>query len=183
MLHAQLAALMLAATTLAVSGCGKSSSTSTQSATSSTAGTTPATTPATPSSTTVAVAPAGGQPLTKARLIAKANSICRRANTQRDALTARTEPELARILSEGLAYDRGEASALGKLVPPAAMASDWQQLLTNLQAIVEDTKKTIPLLQSGISGNAQPFIQAGKEAQKHVAIIATHDGLTVCAGV
>ena len=81
MLHSQLAALALAATTLAVSGCGGSSKTE------------PAKTTASTTSGTAKTE--SGAPLTRAEFIARGEAICAHANAELNSHPIRSPKESA----------------------------------------------------------------------------------------
>jgi hypothetical protein len=124
MSRTQLAAIAVAATALAISGCGGSSKTS------ATATTTAA---STPPASTADTAPPNGKPLTRAALIAAGDAICARANAKTIVLQASSIKELARIYPQVAIYHRAEAAELKKLVPPASLANDWSRMISDLE--------------------------------------------------
>jgi ABC-type Fe3+-hydroxamate transport system substrate-binding protein len=146
MSHTQLAALALAAASLALCGCGGSSKTTVSTAASSAAATTATTTTiastSLPAATTVKVAV--GAPLTRAQLLAKGDAICARINVQVDKVTtqASSSPNVSRQeFYEGIpkvARDYAtEANELSKLVPPASLAHNWETILSDLHRYVQ----------------------------------------------
>ena len=126
MLHAQIAALVLAATTLATAGCGGSSKTG-----STGASTGPAAASTTAASTTTKLA--AGKPLTRAELIAKADAICKQFNAQRKLVKFRSTADYVRLLPVMAGYEATVHAKLGNLVPPASIANEWQQIVGGFQ--------------------------------------------------
>ncbi|HEY5194642.1 MAG TPA: hypothetical protein VIJ39_12320 [Solirubrobacteraceae bacterium] len=173
----RIAALALTATTLAASGCGGStkSSSSTQSA----AVTTPATqaTSSTQSSSTVAAGP-----LTKAELITKADAICYAVNAKRASNVLSSSQQITLAVQQLSAAEQNAASELTKLKPPTSMASDWQTILLNAQTAAEATAKL------AIYAHTNPHRLLGypeytilRKAQQQMNAIAARDGFKDCS--
>jgi hypothetical protein len=182
----QLAALALAAIALTAAGCGgssKSQTTTTTASTPSTTSTTASTTTAATSTptTTTHVTIATGKPLATATWITKGDAICARASARLATLHINTLADYARVLPQGAAYDRAEAEELGKLVPPAAKAHDWQLMIVAVENFAEDTSKAIPFLVAKESAAAQPLIVAGGNDRRQMAAIAKRNGFKVCS--
>lgn len=173
MLHAQFAALTLVVTTVAASGCGGSSKAT--SATPAAATSAPATTSSAVAETTSTEA---GKTLTRAELIAKAGVICAGVNAKRAAITIRSRRDFPR-LKEVATYEQVAATELGKLVPPASMASDWRQIVANAQALAYDTAK---YGEYAIASNAAAgsMATAGTASLQQMIIIAKRDGFKEC---
>jgi hypothetical protein len=181
MLLVQFAALALAATTL-VSGCGGSSktgSTSTAAANTTTATTASAATTPAPTVTTITIAT--GTPLARSVWISKGDAICASANTKLNSTTVRSTQDFARLLPQAAAYDHTEATELSKLVPPTAMASDWVQIVTELQKFSELSAKAGEYARVNNLSAAKPVTQAGNTAQRQLVAIAKRDGFKVCS--
>lgn len=202
MSHSKLAAIVIAAVALGVSGCGGSSktgstttvaSTPTQTTTAqtTTAQTTPAqTTSAQTSSTpTTPVLPSTGEPikiksgtpLTRRVLIAKAEPICERANAELDSTKIKSIEDYARVLPQTASYDRIEANELSKLVPPAAMAKAWTEIVTGLQKFGEYTEMVAEYAQAKKFTTAVPIFTAGRATHEKLAAIAKRNGFKECA--
>jgi hypothetical protein len=181
MLPMHVATLMLAATTLAVCGCGGASKTETTAST-----TTPAQS-TTQAQTTAATTPKEiqvktGSPLTRATWIAKGDAICMRINAKLAVTNNSTEQDLARNLPVAARYDRLEAAELSKLVPPAPMASDWSKVLKDLQKFATYTTTVAGYARANRFPEATPIVDAGNAVQKELTVIAARDGFKECSG-
>jgi hypothetical protein len=197
MSHSKLAAIVIAAVALGVSGCGGSSktgstttvaSTPTQTTTAQTTST-QTTTAQTSSTTTTPVLPSTGEPikiksgtpLTRRVLIAKAEPICERANTELDSTKIKSIEDYARVLPQTASYDRIEANELSKLVPPAAMAKAWTEIVTDLQKFGEYTEMVAEYAQAKKFTTAVPIFTAGRATHEKLAGIAKRNGFKECA--
>jgi predicted outer membrane protein len=114
MLQAQFVVLALVIIVTAA-GCGSAK------------GKTPATTSSYTATATTASETQSGKPLTRAEWIAAGEAICKRTNAQLGSLHIKSLKDYARVLPQAASYDQAESSELGRLVPPASMASDWKK--------------------------------------------------------
>ena len=180
MLRTQFAALTLAVTALAASGCGESSKTTSNSSatTTATASTTGASGPTTPPATSVKVAT--GAPLSRARFIAAADAICAQTNTKLAAVTVITSKEFARQLPEVVIYDTTEISELSKLVPPPALAHDWETILTDFHGFTEDSNLVAQKLKAKDPKTVAPTVTAAQNLHRSLDAIAARDGFRHC---
>lgn len=186
MLHAQLAALALAATTLAASGCGGSSkTTSTDSpAAATTAAQSTTSAQITPAVTTAEVIKVqAGTPLSRTVWIAKGDAICARTNTKLSVGTAHTTQQLAQDLPRAASYDHTEAMELSKIVPPADKASDWQQVITGFQKFGELTAQAGEELKNSTFSASSAVLIKATAVQRQATIIAMRDGFKQCSQV
>jgi hypothetical protein len=175
-----LTALALATGALAVAGCGGSSkSTATTAASTPPATTTTATTP-TATVTAAAVTFASGTPLSHTVWIARGDKICAHANTELSTGTLRSPQAFASALSRAAVYDKTEASELGKLVPPASEASDWKQIVNDIQLFGEYTSKVAEDTRAGNNEAAHPLLLQGEAIHARLAAIARRAGFTQC---
>lgn len=180
MLHAQLAALVLAATTLAASGCGGSTkNSSTTTATGATA--TTATTSAASPTTTAVIRPPTGKPLTRSQWIAKADAICARANTRVSSITIVSEKEFTRQIPQVATYNRTETGELSKLVPPASMTSAWTRLLKEYALYDEYTNRIAQYAQANNYISAGPVLHTAEKIRAQIAALAKSDGFKQCS--
>jgi hypothetical protein len=138
-MRTRLPALVLVAAVLAIAGCGGSSKTSSSS---SSTNTTSAGTTAT-SATTAAVTTSSGPPLSKSQLVARAGAICKRVAAELNAAPSklRSEQDVVHIAALRVGIEQKALTELSKLTPPASMKQGYQQLLTDRQTLIEDTKK------------------------------------------
>jgi hypothetical protein len=181
MLHAQLAALALVTISLAASGCdgsSKSKTTSTAAAattTSTTAATTTATTPS------ITVTAPTGKPLTRAQLIARADTICAGTNQKLSTISVVDKNEFARVLPQVAIYFSGETNELSKLAPPKSMTQGWTQLLSDFRLYSEYTNTVAKYAQVNNFHSAAPLIHDAEELHQKLVILAKHEGFTHCS--
>jgi hypothetical protein len=111
MSRTRLAALALTAGALAGSGCGEAAKSSN-----------------------------GSGPLTRAELIAKADTICLGINAKRAATKFTASlAESARLLPALVAYDRAAVTELRKLIPPPSMANGLKEITAYVQTLANVT--------------------------------------------
>jgi hypothetical protein len=174
------AALALAATALAVSGCGGSSkpNSSTTAAATTTTATTAAST-ALPPATVLKVAT--GTPLTHAQLIAKADEICGRTNVKRAAIVTTSRAQFGQAMPQVAIYDATESAELSKLVPPQALRHDWGLILGDLQLYTQYTNAVAGYARTNKLNSAAPLIETAERIHLRMASIAERDGVVRCA--
>ncbi len=130
-----------------------------------------------------------GPPLTRAQLIARATPICQQTiNRAREAektlaaasspsallhALAATAPALAAVQSRAVAQ-------LRDLNPPAALAHDWQSLLSGLQRLAESTAQIGADAKTKGIGAVKGAAAAGRGTRSKVLAIGARDGLAVC---
>lgn len=177
----QLAVIGLAAAALTATGCGGSSKKNAASTTASvvTSATTAAQTK--PSSTGAEIKISSGKPLSRAAWISKGDTICGRVNVKLSTTSAHTQQDYARLLPQSAAYERQEAVELSKLVPPARMRADWQQVVTDLQKFSELSIRTGEYAAVNKFQSAMPIARAGNKAQEEMVLVAKRDGFKVCS--
>jgi hypothetical protein len=174
----RLAALALAATTVAVAGCGGSTKSSSQTTASS--GTPPESVSHTDS---VAQSKAPTKQLTRAELIARGDEICARVNARRNAITIRTPADVA-LLVPLAAYERTAFDELGNLTPPASMAADWKIIVATAQALAEDTGKAGETAgKTNAQAAAHGPLMAFRQAQQLLSVTAARAGFKDCAEI
>jgi hypothetical protein len=164
MSRTRLAALALAATTLAASGCG---------------GTTKSSSQAAPPAQAESHTQTG--PLTRTELIAKADAICSRVNAQLASTAIRSTHDYARLLPQVAAYEQTELAELGKLTPPASMASDWQQILASTRTLAGDTAKIAEYAKSNNLKAARALLTTATTAQQQMLATAKRNGFKDCS--
>jgi hypothetical protein len=177
MLSVRLTALAAVAATLAVSGCGKSASTTTTTTSAANTQT------ATGQTSTEAAKPVSSTPISSAELISKANSICRRVAARRASNRAETREQIAQVASELASFERGISAELATLAPPTSLANDWQQILTGARTLASDTAKVGEYARANqLQTPAVAGIIADRAKVEHqLLVIAKHDGFTDCA--
>ncbi|MGC2373181.1 MAG: hypothetical protein WA484_04825 [Solirubrobacteraceae bacterium] len=168
----QLAALALAATTLAASGCGGSSKSSSQTTSTAQVGATAQT-----GST------ANAKPITQAELTAAANAICGRIRARLAQNKFTTQQEIGRAAPGIAAYERSSLVELEKLVPPPSLAGDWAQIVAGIRTLASDAAKIGEYERANRletpAGHA--FLLTTGIHGKFAASIAKRDGIDRCA--
>lgn len=186
MLHVHLAALALAAVAMAVSGCGSSSKSATATPSSAEAATTPtssttSTATPTPTTTLTAVKLATGRPLTRAKWLARGDSICTRLNAQLAASSVTSVRQLGQVLPQAAAYERAELAKLVKLVPPSADATGWQKFLTETQQWAEDSTLLGQSARTAEFTLNEPLVAVTRRLHEHLAHRAKQEGFKECS--
>lgn len=182
MSRTRLAALTLAATALAASGCGGSSKNTASPSATATTGTIAAggagASESIPSPASIKAAT--GKPLSRARFIAAADAICAKTNTKLAAVTVITSKELARQLPQVVIYDATETDELSKLVPPASLAQDWSRILNDFHRFTEYSRAVAKDVQAKNIKAASPSIVAAQKLHQELNATATRDGFRHC---
>lgn len=142
-MRTRLSTLVLIATVLTVTGCGGGSS-STGSSTASATGTGSTSTATTgASSTSPSTTAATGKALSAPRLVAQADAICGKLNQELAAAKDEygTQAQAARVAAQRAGVEQTALNELSKLTPPTAIADDWQQMIADRRALIEDLNK------------------------------------------
>ena len=173
--HLRLVAVALATTSIAASGCGGSSKTSSGTASTPTGSSTSHTesSPTEPSTQT--------GPLTRAELIAQADTICRRLNQKRLSTTVGARQTYADVLTPVAAYDQAAAAQMRKLTPPASIAKDWNQIVSGTQAIADAMTATVAYAKAGKLKEAEPLSIKLERATQQILSAAKRAGFKDCA--
>jgi hypothetical protein len=185
-LHAQLAALVLATSVFAASGCGETSKANSAASTPQTsAPTTAAQTATQPSTTTTVpiqtVKVATGAPLSTTQWVSKGNAICAHLNAELSAQTIKNVSELVHVLPENAAYERSGANELMKLVPPKSKDGDWTTIVSAMLQISTDSTQIGHKAAEGLfNANSQLVIET-TELHHRFDELARRDGLKACA--
>ncbi len=133
MLYTHVIALAVMGTALAASGCGESSkgtSTASQATSAAATGSTGA---------RITVAEKPGKQLSRSELVAQGDAICYRLNTRRSAITMSRPGDYERFVPALAAYELAGATEMGRLVPPASMADDWQKMVAGSRTVADAT--------------------------------------------
>jgi hypothetical protein len=154
MVERWLAATMLTTITLAAAGCGSGGST--------------------PSSTTA-------DATTPASFIAKADVICGRVNAEISSNPYRSPQGIARLAPQLSAYELAADAELGALTPPASLASDWKQIVTDAQKLARDTATFGAYAKANNLAAATKLDNADQPIHLQLLAIAKRDGFKVCS--
>jgi hypothetical protein len=135
--------------------------------------------------TALAVWGCGGssKPLTRAELTAKANAICMTVNAKLASKTIKSQADLARVAPELASFEQAALTQLSKLVPPAALESDWKQFVAGAQTLAENTAKLGEYAKANNLKGARGLIASSQAVQNQMIATAKRDGLTACEQV
>ena len=171
--HTRIAALALATATLAASGCG--GSTKTASSGTQPSGTSQPSGGAEPAAQT--------KPLARAELIAQADAICHRVIVKLEASKLKSVQDYARVFPPLAVYERAAFIELGKLVPPASMASTWEQIVAYTTQLANSTAQAGEDAVTNKLKAAVPAEAMFEHAQKNLAVVASHAGFKDCSQI
>jgi C4-dicarboxylate-specific signal transduction histidine kinase len=157
---------------LVVSSCGGSSRPSQQ-----------PTTPANPTTkTATAQQAAQSKSLTRAQLTARVNAVCKRTAARRNPLKIRSQAEFAVVIPQVAAFQRTMAAELGKLSPPAALATEWNQFVAYARTLADSATKVGEELQTNRFDANQPAYTSFARTRLQLRALAKRDGFRACAG-
>jgi hypothetical protein len=144
---------LLAASVLTASGCGGSTSSSTEST---------------------------GQ-LTRSQLIAKADAICQAVNAKRASITIKTAQDFARSVPKLAADEHAAVEEMRKLTPPASMTNSWRQIVDSAQTIAYVTGRYRTYAQASNEKLVAPLSAALSKASQAMTVTANREGIRQCA--
>jgi hypothetical protein len=119
--------------------------------------------------------------LSHGELVAKANSICKRLNTQHKSINIRTQEEYIRLLKTTAAEDQIAFTELAKLTPPTSLASDWKQFVADGRALAQDATQLATYLTTYNRRSASMVNRSTSVVMQAIHTTAERDGLTECA--
>ncbi|HEX5309928.1 MAG TPA: hypothetical protein VFW38_12715 [Solirubrobacteraceae bacterium] len=127
------------------------------------------------------------KPLTRAQLVEKANSICRRVATKIEATSkgekTNTAQQLARLAGKLAGFEQSALGELSKLTPPAALETDWKRFLGGAQSLAEDTATLSETVTAKDKAAANRAVTSAETTQKQMAAIAKRNGIKDCERV
>jgi hypothetical protein len=161
---------------LAAAGCGGGSATPA----SSDAGVSNAV-----STKTIASSTPVGPPLTRSKLIARADAICKRRNTAIDAvkLAGLTAADVARFASQSAALEQTALLELGKLSPPPAMTARWRAILAYDRKLLAAVLKLGEYGERHQTARINALARSTQRVKRELIAAAAHDGFRYCSRV
>jgi hypothetical protein len=126
------------------------------------------------------------KPLTRAQLTAKANTICKKVTVKLQAATKKgvsTVQQIAHLAPELASYEETALVELGKLIPPAALESDWKTFISGAQTLAENTSKLGEYAKANNLKSARALIKSSTTTQQRMVAIAKRDNLKECEQV
>jgi hypothetical protein len=148
----RLPTLALIGVVVAIAGCGSSSSkgtsTTTTSSTTTASDTAKEVTASTPASTSASTPTSiggsgSGKSLSVAQLITRADAVCKQLSAELDLPSngAHTELQMVTVVPRRAELQQAALTELGKLVPPASIAHDWDEILAVRRALIAESGK------------------------------------------
>jgi hypothetical protein len=118
--------------------------------------------------TETAVAVAGGKPLSRAELVAKAGEICRRLESAREARSIRKTSEFKTKGAEIARLDHQATAELAALVPPAVVAGSWRHIVADSNTVANDWTKVVEGVDNGQLREAAKYLTAASPVQSRL---------------
>lgn len=120
--------------------------------------------------------------LTRAELISKADSICRRANAAFDSASLSTPQGLSRSAPRVATVEQQAYADLASLKPPASMNASWKVIVGNYQTVARDLAELGERAKNnGTLKTYAPIVIEITNAQSARAAAAHTSGLKDCA--
>ncbi len=166
--HLRWARALVLCAVLPIAGCGGGSSTTVSNSTTAPNG---------------AVSPARSvNPQTKV-LIVDADAICKRLNSRVVVSHATSSQEIASGASKNAVLEQAALVELAKLVPPASIAPQWQQILDYRRTLAQQLPTLARLARSNDAKAASALVESKLRVHHQLRVAATRLGMTACARV
>lgn len=123
------------------------------------------------------------KPLTRAELVAKADTICRRVNNQLKSSdnSINSKQDLARVVPRLASFEQKALADLSKLVPPASLANDWKTIVTGAQTLADNTAKLGEYAKENNIKAAKGLVTDSQKVQQAMLATAKRDGFKDCS--
>jgi hypothetical protein len=132
--------------------------------------------------TLVVVGCGGSSSLSRADLVSRANTICKRVNDKISAAgTATSAADVVRIGPGIVAAEQQGLNELRKLKPPSSLKADWNKILADLQVITNNAGKLVAAARKNDSASAQQAANDSTQRQTELDRLAGRDKLSQCA--
>jgi hypothetical protein len=138
-------------TALATTGCGSSSTSSSSSSSSA---------------------------MTREQFMAGAETICARLDAHIKPLHNTNFAQVAPVI---VGYERAALIDMQRLTPPASLAEDWKQIVTDEQMIAEDTAKLGEYSKANNTSATLTIFHTAEKLQQQMLATATRDGFRECS--
>lgn len=123
------------------------------------------------------------KPLTRAQLLHRADTICRKLNKKLSSIKVKTEKEFVRELPKLAGYEQDSLAELSKLVPPARMAEDWKMIVAGAQTLADDVAKLGEDAKAKHLKAARTVVNEIGKVQQRTTAIAKRDGFKDCTQI
>lgn len=157
----------------AIGGCGSSSSD--RSATSKSASSSVAHTTTLP-----AVKQVSATPLSRASLIRAGNSICAHLAADSNLIKVRSAAEFQLALQQTTGYQLSLYRKLSRLAPPASMAGEWNEMISDARAMAESSSAATKYQDVQRNPAARPYLARFVQARLRLRATAQRAGLRAC---
>jgi hypothetical protein len=166
-----LSTFALAAVALSAAGCGGGSSTA---ATGNVAA-------SSPSAATGKNAQASGA-LSKPQLVAQADAVCKRLNTELARVQAKSETaqEALRVVPRNIALERRALAELNGLRPAPSLAKGWAQIIADRKVLVDELAKLLDDASKGDKAGIRKLAQSKQLAHTTLNQAAKAQGFKDC---
>lgn len=123
------------------------------------------------------------KPLTRAELIAKADTICKRVNDKLKSSnnSIKSQQDIVRIVPKLASFEQTALAELSKLEPPASLANDWKTIIAGAQTLADNTAKLGEYAKANNLKAARHLIQASEKVQQQTLATAKRDGFKQCS--
>jgi len=119
------------------------------------------------------------------QLVARADAICRRLNTEIVA-TNPSKLQIRKIVSltpQRVALERTALKELSKLAPPASIARDWRQMMAYRKTLIEELIRLGRYAKANDTQSIKSLAVSKKRVHQRLFATATRDGFKDCARV
>jgi hypothetical protein len=128
---------------------------------------------------------ASGSSSSSSQLIAKADAICRRLNTELARLESKglSTSEIAGAVPAHVTLERAALQELSKLTPPAALAGDWRQVIADRQTLAEELVELGRVARTNDAARIRALAVSKKRTHGALHATATRAGFKDCSQV
>ena len=129
--------------------------------------------------------PEGKPSSARGAFLARAEGICLQVNKQIAILKPKSESpaEIVRVAGPHAAIERASISELSRLTPPAAVAHDWRQIVTDRRALADELAALVKAARANDSAAIQRLAASKKKTHKKLLAAATRAGFKSCSQV
>ncbi len=140
---------------------------------------------ATLAATAIVLGGCGGSaaPLTRAELISKADTICKRVSGKLTTKTITSVKDVARTAPQLAAVEQEALNELSKLEPPASIENDWKTFIAGAQRLAENTSKLGEYAKANTLKGSAGLIASSEQTIKQMTAIARKYGISSCEQV
>jgi hypothetical protein len=132
----------------------------------------------------------GSSSTTKAKLVAEADTICKRIAVERTAAnsqlskttesTAKTLQTLARIAPPVAAEEQQAIVRLRALKAPSSISADWRKMLAGMEQLADDAAEIGTHAKAKDYKGVVSLTDSGRRLRQALTQIAVRDGFTYC---